>query len=129
MRSNNFFEEESISSPFISTQEQKRMIAEDIYDSYPRHVGVRQATAAIEKALQRLKKEESKHCGHERPEVFLARKTRLFAESSAGQFGKYTPYPATWFNQSRYLDDPREWEVKFPKFGENKYSEFLKRHQ
>ncbi len=23
---------------------------------------------------------------------------------------KFVPHPATWFNQERYLDDPKEWQ-------------------
>lgn len=87
------------------------MISEDIYDVYPRHLGMRAAIPAIENALRRLRTIEAKYLKGETPEIFLAKKTREFAESPAGQKGQLTPYPATWFHQSRYLDDPGEWWI------------------
>ena len=42
---------------------------------------------------------------------FLLERTLLFAGSAAGNKGTFTPHPATWFNQERYLDDEQEWNV------------------
>lgn len=85
------------------------MISEDLYDAYPRHIGVRVAIEAIGKALKRLNTTEKKYLDGVEPALFLARKIREFAESPAGQREQLTPHPSTWFNQSRYLDDPAEW--------------------
>lgn len=73
-----------------------------IYQAYPRKIAKQAALKAIEKALKRL----------EGPgEVaYLLAVTREYAQSPAGNNGEYTPYPATWFNRSSYLDDPKEWE-------------------
>lgn len=79
--------------------------AEEIYNLYPRHVGKKEAIRSIEKALGRLFKETGNGVG------WLKGKVQRFANSPAGNRGIYTPYPATWFNQSRYLDDEAEWEL------------------
>lgn len=84
--------------------------AEEIYQVYPRHVGKREAIKAIERALFRLSR-ELRGVGCETPTKWLKDQTAKFAQSPAGNRGIYTPHPATWFNQSRYLDDPAEWEV------------------
>ncbi len=87
---------------------------QNLYEMYPRKIGKRSALRAIEKAVTRL--------GKEKPELrdadkklrieWLSEKLRAFAESKMGNAGEFTPYPATWFNQSRYLDDPKEWGVE-----------------
>jgi hypothetical protein len=83
-----------------------------IYDLYPRKVGRRDALAAIGKAIAQLRQGEGAQ-GMSRDEAitFLTQRTETFAKSPAGQRGKFTPHPATWFNQSRYLDDPAEWKA------------------
>ena len=43
--------------------------------------------------------------------AFLLERTRLFANSSAGNRGRFTPYAATWFSRESYLDDEQEWGV------------------
>jgi hypothetical protein len=91
------------------------MIADDLYQTYPRHVGIGAAIPAIIKALKRLHTSEAQYLNGENPELFLAKKTREFRESPAGQKGTLTPHPSTWFNQSRYLDDPKEWWARDPK--------------
>jgi hypothetical protein len=75
---------------------------EIIYQSYPRHIGKRKALTAIEAALKRIDDANS-------VERLLAI-VQEYAASPAGQRGQFTPYPATWFNASSYLDDPAEWE-------------------
>jgi hypothetical protein len=75
---------------------------ESVYRAYPRKVARGAALKAIEGALNRLESPD--------PVAYLISKAKAFAESEAGNKGKFTPHPATWFNQSRYLDDPKEWE-------------------
>ena len=41
--------------------------------------------------------------------AFLLERTRLFAASPDGNKGRYTPYPANWFDKERYLDNEQEW--------------------
>lgn len=76
-----------------------------IYDAYPRHIGKVAAVKAIEKALKTVAKQEVSD-----PVAFLLDRTKQFAKSPAGNAGKFTPHPSTWFNQGRYDDDPAEWE-------------------
>ncbi len=83
----------------------------EIYAAYPRHVGKIDAMKAIEKAIHRLIKGEYEgHC-MSRAQAIAGLKERalMFAGSPAGQKEKFTPYPATWFNRGRYLDDIEEW--------------------
>ena len=80
---------------------------EGIYRAYPRKVGKKYALAKIEEALISLYKETG-----EDSFSFLIERTRMFANSPAGKAGTYTPHPATWYNQGRYLDDPKEWYIQ-----------------
>ena len=75
---------------------------ERIYNAYPRKVGKAASLKAISKALASTTEE------------FLYSQVVKFAESPAGQRGQYTPYPATWFNQERYNDDPSQWYAISP---------------
>ncbi|MGA9986683.1 MAG: hypothetical protein WA383_21400 [Terriglobales bacterium] len=81
----------------------------EAYELYPRRIGRQAALAAIKRALARLPRELAGDWWEDDPIGFLANRLRLFAMSPAGKRGPYTPYPATWFNQSRYLDDFLEW--------------------
>jgi hypothetical protein len=84
-----------------------------IYGAYSRHVGKADAETAIGNALLRLMRGEAdREPMSERDAcVWLYQATVAFASSPAGQRGQFTPHPATWFNQSRYLDDRLEWEA------------------
>jgi hypothetical protein len=84
----------------------------EIYQLYPRKVEKREALKAITAAIKRVREGEYKNDGVSEAEAIAGIKDRtaLFAQSPAGNRGKYTPYPATWFNRSRYLDDPKEWD-------------------
>jgi hypothetical protein len=73
-----------------------------IYWAYPRHLEPKRAKTAIERALMRIE--------GEKPAEYLLERTRKFADSEAGRQGAYTPYPASWFNGSRYNDDEKEWD-------------------
>jgi hypothetical protein len=93
---------------------------EAIYQAYPRHVAKRSALKAIESALKRLiacdtHKDSADPAGDALD--FLLSQTTLFAASHAGQQGKFTPHPATWFNRGSYIDDPSEWNKSTDKCG------------
>ena len=77
---------------------------EAVYNLYPRKVGKGDALKASGKAIQAIKAR-----GEADPVGWLKAKVKTFAESPAGQAGKFTPHPATWFNQGRFDDDPAEW--------------------
>lgn len=85
-----------------------------IYEAYPRHVGRAKAMKAISQALG----EVAKHGNWYRyepggpllaPHEWLLRRVEHYARCRRGAEAKFTPYPATWFNQGRYDDDPDEW--------------------
>ncbi len=102
--------EQSRSPEQIEQTEQRRSAktsdVERIYQDYPRKVGKTEALKAITKALSEIKRRP----GVDDPVVWLLERVQRFAESPAGNRGKYTPHPATWFNQGRYDDDPAEWK-------------------
>lgn len=89
----------------------------EIYDQYPRKVGKRAALKAIRFARTRL------HDGEFRSgnvyewvdcQQFLLTKTKQYAASPAGNRETLTPHPATFYNQSRYLDAEIEWHRLSP---------------
>lgn len=84
--------------------------ADLIYEAYPRKVGRGAAIEKIKRAIQRVSEGE---CGQRMPigdaAKFLHEIVAIYARSPAGNAGEYTPHPATWFNQSRYLDDAKDW--------------------
>ena len=77
---------------------------EAIYGAYPRKIGKAAATKAIRKSLAVVASR-----GGPDPTGWLKARVEAYAASPAGQAGKFTPYPATWFNQGRYDDDESEW--------------------
>jgi hypothetical protein len=70
---------------------------EAIYLLYPRQVAKPKAIKAIADAIRR---------GY--PPNLLLERTRAFASTQAPN-DKFTPHPATWFNQDRFNDDPNTW--------------------
>lgn len=66
---------------------------EAIYKAYPKKKGKGAADRAIRSALKKL------------PFDNLLQAVRKFAEAEKGKDPKYIPYPATWFNQERWLDE------------------------
>lgn len=82
----------------------------EVYAAYPRHKDRGAAFKAIDKALRRLEGGENgrklMYCD---AVLFLLAAVQEFANSPAGQKGEFTPYPATFFNRSAYLDDRAEW--------------------
>lgn len=90
----------------------------ELYKLYPRHVAQRVAEVAIAKALARLDNGTERLDLIERNNAlqlyrdgftFLKQAVECYASSPAGKRDSFTPHPSTWFNQSRYLDDPGEW--------------------
>lgn len=63
---------------------------EKIYLSYPRKEGKKQAFSAIRKALTKIGPEE------------LLSAVQTYALSRVGEQSKYTPHPASWFNDERW---------------------------
>ena len=79
------------------TNSAARQLAESVYEAYPRKVGRPVALRAILKALTTTDHET------------LLKATVAYAEARRGQDQQFTPMPATWFNQQRYLDEPSTW--------------------
>lgn len=65
-----------------------------IYEAYPKRVARRAALKAIAAARKR---------GH--PPDFLLGKTQAYAKSCAGKDVQFIPYPATWFNGDRFMEE------------------------
>ena len=74
---------------------------EQLYQAYPVHVQKQAAMKAIAKVLKNGK-----------PFDELLATVKKFARSKKGR-GEFCPYPATWFNQGRYEDDPAMWEKEY----------------
>lgn len=74
---------------------------EAIYQAYPKHVGKQAALKGIAKA-----------CKTNKPEHLLERAVAYSKAVSAwpDTERQFAPYPATWFNDGRYDDDPNEWQ-------------------
>lgn len=70
---------------------------ESIYDAYPLHVGKAAAMVAIKTALATT------------DSATLLAATLAYAEARKGEPVEFTPYPAKWFSEQRYLDDPTTW--------------------
>lgn len=83
-------------TPFGDLEEMIEWISK-IYQAYPRKVGKPAAIRAIRKAMKGSS-----------PELLLT-KTEAYARAREGQPDKFTPHPATWFNQERFNDDPVTW--------------------
>ena len=67
--------------------------AEELYAAYPRRVGKLNALKAIRKALTLTSFDD------------LLMKVKKFADSSKEADIQFIPYPATWFNQGRWMDE------------------------
>ena len=87
-----------------STENVRKPSAETIeafYQAYPRKVDPQAAKRAIEKALLTVPAEELLSA----VERFAAATDKWPEEER-----KFIPYPANWFNDCRWEDDPKEWE-------------------
>jgi hypothetical protein len=83
----------------------------EIYGAYPRKVCRRAALLEIERAIRRLEAGEAGRKMAYSDAVFeLLRATVVYAQSPAGNRKQFTPHPSSWYHQSRYLDDPAEWQ-------------------
>lgn len=67
---------------------------EEIYQSYPRKAAKARALKAIAKALQNHAFE------------YLLERTQKYAASIAGKDPQFIPYPAKWFDEERFKDEP-----------------------
>lgn len=100
-------------SKTIQPNDPESELAEQIYQAYPRKEARPKAISAIKTAMGKI--------DHQK----LLEATQKFADSRAGQDPKFTPMPATWFNQERFNDDPASWMAQpfsaqkpaAPKFG------------
>jgi hypothetical protein len=70
---------------------------EDIYNAYPRKEAKPVAIIAIKKAIKR---------GF--GAAFLLERTLAYSKTQLSN-NRFTPHPATWFNQDRFNDNPTEW--------------------
>jgi hypothetical protein len=82
----------------------------EIYQLYPRRVGAIAAYKAIEKAYRMLRKGGTGRpaLDHAAAIALLLSRTKQFSESADGKWAggeDFRPYPATWFNQGRFLDE------------------------
>jgi hypothetical protein len=81
-----------------------------IWKLYPRKVGRRKALTAIRHAIERLVAGESgTKMKKSKAIAELSKAVSLYSTSNDARRGPFTPHGTTWFNQSRYLDDPNEW--------------------
>lgn len=78
---------------------------DQIYQAYPRDAKPLKARESINRALNYLAMEKNL----DDPVAHLLKKTKVFAQSPAGNKGEYTPYPTTWYDEHRFLEDPDEW--------------------
>jgi hypothetical protein len=104
-----------------STSENKKRLLSDserIYVHYPRKEGRRPALFEIDRALRRLVLGESGSLmSKQQAFEYLTDRTSLYGRSPAGRagpapvIGPATPHPSTWYHQSRYMDEERNWYV------------------
>ena len=73
---------------------------EEFWAAYPRRIAKADAYMYYQKAIWK---------GYKRG-LILIRATQ-FAQSGVGMgVCKHIPYPGTWLNQLRFLDDPKDWD-------------------
>lgn len=103
-----------VAKTLTAHEERTAATAEAVYEAYPRHVGRKTALAAIKRAAKEDTKGDlntARGHGAFSFETLLER-TRAYAEAVAKwpeRDRQFIPHPSTWFNQGRYLDDPKEW--------------------
>lgn len=110
----NIIEKEKKNSPTPPYKEKKKDntkeisissndIVEKIYLQYPRHEAKGNALKAIEKALTKINADD------------LLAKVQEYSTKIQWKDKQFIPLPATWFNQERWNDDPKNWERDIPK--------------
>jgi hypothetical protein len=93
-------------------------VDEEIYQTYPRHIGKQDAKKAIAQAVKALRGK-----GVSFPRKHLLERTRAFAAavapflSDSPDVRQYVPHPGTWFRAGRYDDDEAEWTVHLKRDG------------
>lgn len=96
----------NLAAPVGSEAVVVKATAEAIYSIYPRKVGKVAALKAITRAAERMEGKEPSAL------AYLLERTRLYSIAVAlwpKDERRFCPHPATWFNQGRYDDDPKEW--------------------
>lgn len=95
----------------------ERSMAEMIYKAYPRKVGKGAAMKAIQKAIAWCQKRDAVETdlggGARGGADWLLSQVQAYTKAVSRwptEERKFVPHPATWFNQERYLDDPKEWQ-------------------
>lgn len=79
------------------------------WQSVPNKTGKVAANKAFDAAVKNIRgRPASQGDGGDRPQEFLIRRMKLFAESDKAK-GEFCPHPATWLNQGRYDDDEDTW--------------------
>jgi hypothetical protein len=77
---------------------QLQELAESIYQEYPRKTAKDNAIKAILKAMK------------ENNPAFLLERTKAYSSAIGWKERQFIPYPAKWFNEERFNDDPEEWK-------------------
>jgi len=77
----------------VCVEENPGITAEVIYDAYPLKKGRGAGIKAIQKALKKI------------DSVSLLERVEIFAAKWQGKDKEFCPYPATWFNGDRWLDE------------------------
>lgn len=98
---------EQAQSPASLPSSADKATVDAIYALYPRKVGRLAAVKAIGKAAMLLREREPDAL------AYLLERVRLYATAVAmwpESERHYCPHAATWFNQGRYDDNPKEWE-------------------
>jgi hypothetical protein len=80
---------------------------ESWYVHYPRKVGKQAARKAFAGAWRLIQARDPPA----NTLAWLIEITKHFAGTNTGRAGRYCPHPATWLNQARYDDDPKEWQI------------------
>lgn len=101
--------------PVPSAVNPEKITAEMIYMAYPRKVGKTAAVKVITRLMANRPKDPPKQWDDREPlewPRYLMERTQAFAkavETWPTAERHYCPHPATWFNQGRFDDDPKEW--------------------
>lgn len=89
---------------------------EAIYEAYPRKVGRKVALTAIQRAIKAITDDPALVVAiYGSPRAYLLACVQSYAKATETwphADRAFIPHPATWFNQGRYADDPREWASK-----------------
>ena len=82
------------------------------YESYPRHVAVRDAEKCFKPAVERVAAKNKS--SPDEAAGFIYQRIMQFSAlcRRANKDKKYIPHMATWLNKDRFFDDPTEWEVQ-----------------